>query len=112
MRPGLRRSALCLAGILIAGSALQASAQKSEVIRKVAYRVEPLYPQDLRRNGIGGIVRLSLVITSRGTVEKVSPIGGNAALVAAAVSAVKQWKYVPAESATTTEVQINFIPRN
>ena len=85
-------------------------AQKAEAGRKVVHKVDPKYPQDLRKNGIGGIVRLSIVIAPRGTVEKVSPIGGNAALVDASTIAVKQWKYVPAEATTTTEVQFDFIP--
>ncbi len=103
--------AISLAVIVVSGASIQVEAQKAESVRKVVYKVDPRYPQDLRKNGIGGIVRLSVVITPRGTVERVSPIGGNAALVDAAVLAVKQWKYVPADSSTTTEVQIDFIPR-
>lgn len=85
-------------------------AQKMDSTRKALYKVSPHYPQDLKKNGIGGVVRLLLVISARGTVEKVSPIGGNAALVDAATLAVKQWKYAPADSATSTEVQFDFQP--
>lgn len=85
-------------------------AQKMDLSRKAVYKIAPRYPQDLKKNGIGGVVRLAIVINARGTVEKVSPIGGNAALVDASTLAVKQWKYAPADSATSTEVQFDFSP--
>lgn len=84
--------------------------QKAENTRKVVYKVAPKYPPELKRNAIGGVVRLSVVVTPRGTVEKISTLGGNPALADAATVAVKQWKYVPAEASTTTEVQIDFVP--
>lgn len=84
--------------------------QKTGSTRKVVHKVDPKYPPNLRKNGVGGIVRLLIVIAPRGTVEKVSPVGGNAALVEVSTNAVKQWKYVPAERPTTTEVQFDFIP--
>lgn len=85
-------------------------AQKADPGRKVLHKVAPVYPMDLKRNGIGGVVRLSLEISPRGTVEKVKPIGGNAALVDAATLAVKEWKYEPADSTTTVDVQFDFVP--
>jgi len=107
------RAVLCLLLLLVCmGNFVpRLAAQKSESSsRKVVYRVEPKYPPDLKKNGIGGVVKLAIVIAPRGTVEKVSPIGGNAALVDASVLAVKQWKYVPADSSTTAEIQFNFVP--
>jgi TonB family protein len=97
-------------GLLIAASAVAIQAQQADSARKVVYKVAPKYPQDLKKNGIGGVVRLSIMISPRGSVDKVSPVGGNAALVDAAAAAVKQWKYVPASSSTSTEVQFDFIP--
>lgn len=87
-----------------------AKAQKPESERKPIYKVNPQYPPDLKRNGIGGIVRLSIVVTPGGNVTKVSPIGGNAALVDAATVAVKQWKYAPGDTNSTLEVQFDFVP--
>jgi len=56
-------------------------------------------------------VRLSIEITPQGAVHKISPIGGNPILVESAMTAVKQWKYAPADSTQTLEVKIDFIPR-
>lgn len=86
-------------------------AQQGDSGRKLLRRVEPKYPEDLKRHDIGGVVRLSIEVTPQGTVRKISPIGGNPILLEAAMAAVKQWKYAPAESTQTLEVKIDFIPR-
>ena len=87
-----------------------APAQNNPTLRKLVYKVAPKYPRELRQNAIGGVVRLSISISPNGSVGKISPIGGNPILVDAATLAVRQWKYVPAERPTTTEVQLDFIP--
>jgi len=56
-----------------------------------------------------GTVRLDVKISPQGTVRTVSPIGGNPALVEAAVAAVKKWKYAPASSDTDTQVTVVLI---
>lgn len=78
--------------------------------RKRIYKVEPKYPEYLKHHDIGGAVRLSVEITPKGTVRTIQPLGGNPILVESAVEAVKQWKYEPAETATTIEVKIDFNP--
>ncbi len=87
-------------------------AQKTEkASRRKVYSVDPAYPDLLRRSNIGGVVRLMVVISPKGTVETVNQLGGNAALVEAATAAVKKWKYAPADTETTQEVSITFDPR-
>jgi TonB family protein len=107
----VRRAAWPLVLAVSCGLAPAGQAQQAEGTRKLMYRVEPRYPEDLKRHDIGGAVRLSIEITPRGTVRKISPIGGNPILVDAAIIAVKQWKYVPAETTDTLEVKVDFIPR-
>ncbi len=87
-----------------------AHAQNTPSLRKLVYKVAPKYPRELKQNAIGGVVRLSISISPNGSVGKISPIGGNPILVDAATLAVRQWKYVPADRPTTTEVQLDFIP--
>ena len=74
-------------------------------------RVEPEYPETLRKLGIGGSVRLRLTVSPKGSVESVAVLGGNPIFVEVAVKAVKQWVYAPSPSQTTTEVTIPFQPR-
>jgi TonB family protein len=102
-------AALCLITIVFL-SAASVTAQDTPSPRRLIYQVPPKYPPELKRNEIGGVVRLSISINPNGSVAKVSTIGGDAALVAAATVAVKQWKYVPANYTTAAEVQLNFVP--
>ena len=88
----------------------RSQAQKLQPDRPVLYKVGAKYPADLRTHGIGGTVRLALVIDARGVVQKIKPVGGNPALIEAATAAVKQWKYAPADGPTKMEVQFAFVP--
>ena len=101
--------AVILSGLVLLAVPLQA--QQGEASRKLLRKVEPRYPDDLKRHDIGGVVRLSIEISPQGAVHKISPIGGNPILVESAMTAVKQWKYAPADSTQTLEVKIDFIPR-
>ena len=78
--------------------------------RALLSRVEPDYPETLKRMRIGGTVRLQLVISAKGTVDTVVVRGGNPILGEAAAKAVRQWIYAAAPSQTTSEVTIPFTP--
>ena len=98
--------------VLITLASIPLHAQKTDkVSRKRIYSVNPVYPEMLKRSNIGGVVRLLIVISPRGTVDTVNQLGGNAALVEAATTAVKKWKYAPADSESTQEISITFDPR-
>jgi len=88
-----------------------ASAQ-TKTVRKLVYKENPGYPLTLREAHIGGIVRLEIVISPKGTVDSVSPLGGNPVLVEAASAAVRKWKYAPAENETKTQVEFTFDPKH
>lgn len=79
--------------------------------RKLLTRVEPEYPETLKRLNIGGTVRLRITISPKGTVENVDLLGGNPILGEAAIAAVKQWVYAAAHGRTVTETAIAFNPR-
>lgn len=57
--------------------------------------VPPKYPKDAIAKGIEGIVRLRATIDRKGNVAKVRVLEGDPILAAAAVKAVKRWKYRP-----------------
>ncbi|HTS38777.1 MAG TPA: TonB family protein [Candidatus Solibacter sp.] len=76
--------------------------------RTLVTRVEPQYPETLRQLGIGGTVRLQVVITPQGRVESATLLGGNPILGEAAIKAVSQWVYAPAATSQTIEVSIPF----
>ncbi len=100
---------LCLfaLGILV----LPANAQKSDKNpRKLVFKQSPNYPLMLKEAHIGGVVRLEIVISPKGNVDTISPLGGNPVLVEAASTAVKKWKYLPGDTETKTQVEFTFDP--
>ncbi|MGD0601070.1 MAG: TonB family protein [Terriglobales bacterium] len=76
--------------------------------RKLITRVEPDYPETLKRLNIGGTVRLRVSISANGNVENVQLLGGNPILGESAAAAVKQWVYTACRSRTIAEVSILF----
>jgi TonB family protein len=76
--------------------------------RRLITRVEPVYPDTLKRLNIGGSVRLQLTIGPRGNVEAVEVLGGNPILGESAAAAVKQWVYTASRSRTIAELSIPF----
>ena len=79
--------------------------------RKLVYKENPGYPLTLREAHIGGVVRLEIVISAKGIVDSISPLGGNPVLVEAASTAVRKWKYAPADAETKTQVEFTFDPK-
>jgi TonB family protein len=76
--------------------------------RKLITRVEPDYPDTLKKLYIGGTVRLRVSISAKGNVENVELVGGNPILGEAAAAAVKKWVYAAGRSRTVAEVSISF----
>jgi|HubBroStandDraft_6_1064221.scaffolds.fasta_scaffold00005_44 TonB family protein len=76
--------------------------------RRLITRIEPDYPETLKRLGIGGTVRLQVTISAKGNVQNVELLGGNPILGESAISAVKQWVYATSHSRTVAEVSIPF----
>lgn len=79
--------------------------------RKLILRVEPVYPETLKRLNIGGTVRLRVTIAPKGNVENVELLGGNPILGESAIAAVKQWIYATGHSRTAAELSVPFDPR-
>lgn len=77
--------------------------------RKLVTRVEPEYPDTLKRLYIGGVVRVEIVVGSNGAVQTTELLGGNPILGQSAMKALKQWKY---EAGTKEKmiVQLEFDP--
>ena len=77
--------------------------------RKVVTRVEPEYPDTLKRLYIGGVVRVEIVVGSNGNVQTTELLGGNPILGQSAMKALKLWKY---EAGTKEKmiVQLEFDP--
>jgi TonB family protein len=71
----------------------KASRGRSLQIGRTISRVEPVYPEDAKQQGIEGTVKLHVVVGRDGAVQSVDPISGPALLAKAATSAVREWRY-------------------
>ncbi|HUI84064.1 MAG TPA: energy transducer TonB [Candidatus Binatia bacterium] len=76
-------------------------------------QVEPGYPALARQARIQGTVVLQAVIGRDGTVQDLHVVSGHPLLIAAAIDAVKQWRYKPyrlngAPVEVDTQINVNF----
>ena len=95
--------------LVVAGSA---DAQEVSSSRKVTKLVSAQYPSVLKRRGIGGTVRLRVIVSPNGAVKDVQVLGGNPILADCTVKAVKQWMFIAAEKEETVDVTVGFDPNS
>jgi TonB family protein len=74
-------------------SSQKASHGRSLQIGRAISRVEPIYPEDAKQQGVEGTVKLHVVVGRDGAVQSVEPISGPALLAKAATNAVREWHY-------------------
>jgi TonB family protein len=77
-------------------------------------RVEPAYPAEAKQQGIQGTVKLHAIIGRNGSVKNLESVDGSPILVAAAMNAVRQWRYTEtllAGQSVETEEDIAIIFR-
>ena len=98
--------------LLVAGVWMRASAQtyEGDSDRKVVSRVDPEYPEALKKLYIGGVVRVEVVVAPNGSVKTTKLLGGSPILGQSTMKAVKQWKYAPALADETLTVKVEFDP--
>jgi TonB family protein len=106
----LALSLLVMPGFL-SGAPLASQTQDQDAReRKVITRVEPEYPETLKRLYIGGVVRVEVVIAPTGVVKSTKLLGGSPILGQSTMKAIRQWKYAPAASSETLTVKVEFDP--
>jgi TonB family protein len=85
----------------------------AEAESHVITRVDPVLPPGAQEKGIGGLVKMRIVISPSGDVASSKVLKGNSYLYEAALNAVNQRKYTPFEEdgkpiAVETEVDLYF----
>jgi protein TonB len=80
---------------------------------RIVHRVMPIYPPLARTARVSGTVRLQAIIAADGSIVELNVISGHPLLIAAAVDAVKQWRYRPTELGgkpvpVDTQIEVNF----
>jgi periplasmic protein TonB len=87
--------------VLLPASATRNASSDSETVEvaaeysdeHVSHRVTPIYPEKARHKRLEGDVLLQASVNQDGSVESVQVLDGNPQLVAAALEAVRQWRY-------------------
>lgn len=79
--------------------------------KRIINRVQPAYPQEARKEGISGTVRLHVIVAKDGSIKQLEVMSGHPLLQQAALDAVRQWRYQstllngsPVEIDTTIDV--------
>lgn len=62
---------------------------------RLVHQVQPVYPLQARMQHLSGDVTLKATIAEDGTLRDIGVVHGSPVLAAAAVDAVKQWRYTP-----------------
>ncbi|SRR6266567_1107953 len=102
---------LLMMSLLVSAVPLAAQARdENSSDRKVITRVEPEYPDALKRLYIGGVVRVEVVVAPNGAVKSAKLLGGSPILGQSTMKALKQWKYAPASTDETLTVKLEFDP--
>jgi TonB family protein len=81
--------------------------------RSLIYKVDPVYPPIAKEEQVEGTVVLQALVDENGVVRDVAYVGGPAMLAAAAIDALKQWRYRPSyrngkRIESETQVTVNF----
>ena len=84
-----------------------------EMQRRIRHQTPPEYPEEALRARVQGTVLLDVIVSAQGTVEAVKQLSGPDILSAAAVDAVRWWRYEPYLSngepaIVETTVEVNF----
>jgi len=95
--------ALAMVTSLGAGNAVA-----QETTRKVVSSPTPPYPELAKKAHLAGMVKVQVVIAADGKIKEVKVIGGHPLLVDAVQETLKNWKYAPASTETTTVLAFNF----
>lgn len=109
---------LCTAALASAAAPMglatqgEATADKKETARnprKVISRVNPVYPAALKEKRVEGVVRIEVIVDSRGAFARATPRPeDNPELVKAAIEALRQWQWEPGEGSIQMTHTIQF----
>jgi TonB family protein len=101
----------------VANAAPRLKVPSEEMRRRLRHEVRPDYPESARQAGVQGLVVLDAIISGAGAVTQTNVVSGPPALSAAAVDAVRWWRYDPylvngQPAAVETTITLNFqLPR-
>lgn len=89
---------------------LAAATLRAQDGRKVLSHPEPQYPEVASRLRLSGTVKVQVIIAPDGKIKETKIIGGHPIFVHTVQETLKDWKYAPAATETTTTLEFSFKP--
>ena len=105
-----RLTKLAVRVFLAMGMMLSTANLPAQDARKVITNPAPPYPEVAKKFRLAGNVKVQVVIAPDGHIKSVRPIGGHPVLVDSVKETLKEWRYAPASSETTTVLEFDFHP--
>jgi TonB family protein len=78
--------------------------------RKVLSNPGPPYPEVARRLLLSGVVKVQVTISVDGKIKETKILGGHPIFVNTVEQTLKEWKYAPAATETTAQLEFTFHP--
>jgi TonB family protein len=75
---------------------------------ELLHRTPVMYPEDVRRKGIGGAVSVQVVLDAQGNVTDAHVVSGPAELRKTTIQSVLEWHFTRESAGGTRQVTINF----
>jgi len=87
------------------------SPAQDEPERQLISHPTPVYSEFAKKLGITGTVKVRVVVAPDGKIKEARVIGGHPVLVDLVRDTLKEWRYVPAITETTTVLEFHFNPK-
>jgi len=110
MKRECKKGSILQTTVLATALWLSAASLEAQEGRKVISNPAPVYPETAKRLRLMGVVKVQIVIAPDGHVKETNIIGGHPLLVNAVEEALRNWKYAPAGSETTKQLEFSFHP--
>jgi len=89
---------------------LMAKSLSAQEARKTISSPVPVYPDVAKRIHLVGVVKMTVVVAPDGHIKETRVIGGHPLLVNSVEETLKNWKYAPASTESTVQLEFNFHP--
>lgn len=83
---------------------------QEELNRRAKSKVAPSYPDLARRTNLSGVVKVLITVAPNGSVKDARLVGGHPVLAAAALDAVRKWRFEAAPQDSTGIIEFRFGP--
>ena len=97
--------AVAALGFIVSVACSTAVAQQE---RKAISKPAPEYPTLAKQLRLTGVVKVSVIIGTDGSIKDVQVLGGHPILVQQVEDTLKKWKYAPAGAETKVQLEFRF----